>query len=186
MRIIVGISGASGAIIGIKILEALRSQSDYEIHLVVSKGAEQTIKQEVEYTLDQINGLAHVVHSNRELGASIASGTFKTAGMIIAPCSMKTLAGIVSGYSDNLLLRSADVCLKERRPLVLLPRETPLSCVHLENMLRAARNGCIILPPMMGFYNKPQTIDDMINHVVGKTLGIFGIEHKSFHPWFGG
>jgi len=186
MRIIVGISGASGAIIGVRILHALRQQSDCEIHLVLTKGAEQTIKQEVEYTLDQITGLADVVHSNGDLGASIASGSYKTAGMIIAPCSMKTLAGVVSGYSDNLLLRAADVCLKERRPLVMLPRETPLSSIHLENMLKASRNGCIILPPMMGFYNKPKTIDDMIDHIVGKTLAIFGIEHKSFKPWFGG
>lgn len=186
MRVIVGMAGASGAIIGIRLLEALRAHPECETHLVISDGATRTIRAETDYSLEQVLGLAHVVHDIRDVGASIASGSFRTAGMVVAPCSMKTLAGVVSGYSDNLLLRAADVCIKERRPLILVPRESPLSPIHLENMLKANQYGCTILPPVPAFYNKPHTVDDVVDHFVGKILGYLGIEHATFRPWHGG
>jgi len=186
MRVIVGMSGASGAIIGIKLLEALQAHPDCETHLVISNGARRTISEETDYSLEKVLGLAQVVHDIRDISASIASGSFRTAGMVVAPCSMKTLAGVVSGYSDNLLLRAADVCIKERRPLILIARESPLSPIHLENMLKANQYGCTILPPVPAFYNKPRTIDDVVDHLVGKVLGYFGMEHAAFRPWCGG
>lgn len=186
MRIVVGMSGASGALIGIRLLEALAQQPGCETHLVITAGAERTILEETDYTVDQVKRLAAVVHDVRDVGASIASGSFRTAGMVVAPCSMKTLAGIVTGYSDNLLLRAADVMLKERRPLILVTREAPLSGIHLENMLKAHANGCTILPPVPAFYNRPQTIEDVLDHVVGRILGMFGLKHERYRPWHGG
>lgn len=186
MRIVVGVSGASGAIIGIRLLEALKAQPDVETHLVLSKGAERTIHDETDYTVDEVLRLAHVVHDIRNVGASIASGSFRAAGMVVAPCSMKTLAGIVSGYSDNLLLRAADVTIKERRPLILLTREAPLSGIHLENMLKANQHGATILPPVPAFYNRPQTIEDVVDHLTGRILGYFGLEYGKYRPWCGG
>lgn len=186
MRIVVGMSGASGAIIGIRLLEALRGCPDCETHLVVSGGAERTIHDETDYSLDQVVRLADVTHDIRNVGASIASGSFRAAGMVVAPCSMKTLAGIVSGYSDNLLLRAADVTIKERRPLILVARETPLSGIHLSNMLKANQNGCTILPPVPAFYNRPVTVEDVVNHLVGRILGYFGLDYDKYRPWCGG
>lgn len=186
MRIVVGMSGASGAIIGIRLLEALQDHKDCETHLVLSRGAERTIHDETEYTVDQVVRLASVTHDVRDIGASIASGSFRTAGMVMAPCSMKTLAGVVSGYSDNLLLRAADVMIKERRRLILVTRETPLSGIHLENMLKAHQNGCTILPPVPAFYNRPQTVEDVIDHFIGRILGYFDLEYKKYRPWCGG
>lgn len=186
MRIVVGMSGASGAIIGIRLLEALQGHSDCETHLVLSRGAERTIHDETDYAVDDVVKLATVTHDIRDVGASIASGSFRAAGMVIAPCSMKTLAGVVSGYSDNLLLRAADVMLKERRRLILVARETPLSGIHLENMLKAHQNGCTILPPVPAFYNRPHTVEDVMAHVVGRILGYFDLEYTKYRPWCGG
>lgn len=186
MRLVIGMSGASGALIGIRLLEALAEHPDCETHLVLTKGAERTIADETDYTVDQVTRLAKVVHDIRDIGASIASGSFQTAGMVVAPCSMKTLAGIASGYSDNLLLRAADVMLKERRPLILVTRETPLSGIHLENMLKAHANGCTILPPVPAFYNRPQTIEDVLDHLTGRILGMFGLKYHKYRPWHGG
>lgn len=186
MRIVVGISGASGALIGIRLLEALKLHPNVESHLVFSKSAERTILEETDYTVEQVLQLASVVHDNRNIGASIASGSFRAAGMVVAPCSMKTLAGIVSGYSENLLLRAADVMLKERRPLILIAREAPLSGIHLENMLKANQHGATILPPVPAFYNRPKTIDDVVDHLVGRVLGYFDLEYKKYRPWCGG
>ncbi len=186
MRIVVGLSGASGAIIGIKLLEALHGRPGCETHLVMSRGAERTIRDETDYTVEQVVKMASVTHDIRDVGASIASGSFRAAGMVVAPCSMKTLAGIVTGYSDNLLLRAADVTIKERRPLILVAREAPLSGIHLENMHKAHHNGATILPPVPAFYNRPKTIDDVIDHLLGRILGYFDLEYAKFRPWCGG
>lgn len=179
-------AGASGAIIGVRLLEALAEAPDVETHLVLSKGAERTLLEETDYTAEQVVKLAKVVHDNRDVGASIASGSFRAAGMVVAPCSMKTLAGIVSGYSENLLLRAADVMIKERRPLILVTREAPLSGIHLGNMLKAHQNGCTILPPVPAFYARPQTLDEVLDHLVGRILGYFGLTSKGYRPWHGG
>lgn len=182
MRIIVGISGATGAIYGIRILEALREQG-VETHLVMSKWAETTITLETNYSVSEVTKLASVVHSPMNQAASISSGSFRVDGMIIAPCSMKTLAGIRSGYADGLLARAADVILKERKKLVLLTRETPLNDIHLENMLALSRMGTVILPPVPAFYNKPSSIDDMVNHIVARTLDQFDISNTLTKRW---
>jgi 4-hydroxy-3-polyprenylbenzoate decarboxylase len=184
MRIVVGFSGASGIIYGIRLLEVLKEKG-VETHLIISRGAGETLALETSYSLDYVKSLASVTYRINDIAASVASGSFKTNGMVIIPCSMKTLSGIALGYSDNLLLRAAEVTLKERRPLILVPRETPLNLIHLRNMLRAAQAGAIILPAMPAFYHKPKTIDDLINHLVGKILDILGIEHELFKRWKG-
>jgi len=176
-------SGASGASLAIQMLEILRENPDWETHLVISKGAEETIIQETEYKPTDVMELADKVYSIRDIGASIASGTFKTEGMIIVPCSMKTVAGIACGYSDNLLLRAADVTIKERRNLVLLARESPLSTIHLRNMLSLSELGAIIMPPMITYYNKPHDLNDLNRHIIGKVLDRFGIEVNGFNRW---
>jgi 4-hydroxy-3-polyprenylbenzoate decarboxylase len=181
-RLVVGISGASGVIIGIEMLKALKNNPEWETHAVISRMAEKTIAVETDYTPDEAAALADYVNNIDDLSASIASGTFQTEGMAIVPCSMKTLAGIACGYSENLLLRAADVTLKEGRKLVIAARECPVSAIHLDNMLKLAGMGAIIMPPMLSFYNRPETIGDMINHIVGKILGCFGIEHE-FRRW---
>lgn len=184
-RLVVGISGASGAELGVALLRALREIGQFETHLVISGGAERTIAGETAYSLEEIRALADVNHDFYDIGASIASGSFRTAGMIIMPCSMKTLAGIACGYADNLELRAADVTLKEGRKLVLAVRETPLSRIHLRNMLTLAEMGAVILPPMMTFYSGPQTVDDMVRHTVGKVLDQFGVDCPGFRRWKG-
>lgn len=182
-KLVVGMSGASGAILGIELLRVLRDNPDYETHLVISRGAELTIAEETEYTLGEVIDLADKVYDIKNIGASIASGTFKTEGMIIVPCSMKTVAGVVCGYSDNLLLRAADVTLKEKRNLVVVPRESPLSTIHLRNMLSLAETGAIIIPPMVTYYNKPVNLEEMNRHIVGKILDKFGVEIVGFKRW---
>lgn len=183
-RIIIGISGASGAIYGIRALEALREVPDVETHLVMSPAARRTIREESDdWSAEQVEALADVVHDHRNIGASIASGSFRTTGMLVAPCSIKTLSGIVNSYNDNLLTRAADVCLKERRHLVLMLRETPLHLGHLEMMVQASRYGAVILPPVPAFYNRPQTLDDIVDHCVGKALDQFGIEYGRMKRW---
>lgn len=182
MRIIVGISGATGAIFGIRMLEAFRA-SGVETHLVISKWAEATIKLETEYSVEEVKELATVVHSSMNQAASISSGSFRVDGMIIAPCSMKTLASIRAGMSEGLLGRAADVILKERKKLVLLTRETPLNDIHLENMLALSRMGAVIVPPVPAFYNHPVTIDDIVKHIVARTLDQFGIDNSLTKRW---
>ena len=182
-RIIVGVSGASGMPVAVALLEAMRSFPDWETHLILSKGAEQTLRYETDLTPDAMRALADCSHNPDDTGAAVASGTFRTAGMVIVPCSMKSLAGIACGYADNLLLRAADVCLKERRPLVLAARETPLNAVHLANMERLARMGAVIMPLMMSFYSRPSCIEDMTRHMVGKILDVFGLEMPGFRRW---
>ena len=184
-RIIVGISGASGVQLGISILEALQGCSDWETHLVMTHGAEVTLGYETDKSPDVVKAMADVVHPIDNLAASISSGTFKTEGMIIAPCSMKTVAGIASGYSENLLLRAADVVIKEHRRLLLISRESPLSSIHLKNLLALSELGAFILPPVPAFYHKPVDMNDVINHITGRALGYFGIETELFRTWKG-
>ncbi|HEX3010743.1 MAG TPA: UbiX family flavin prenyltransferase [Syntrophomonadaceae bacterium] len=182
-RMIVGISGASGALLGIELLKTMQNFPNWETHLVISKGAERTILEETNYKIFEVFELATKVYPIEDIGASIASGTFKTDGMVIIPCSMKTLGGIASGYSDNLLLRAADVTIKERRNLVLVTRESPFSRIHLKNMLYLAELGSIILPPVLNFYNHPENMEDFIKHVLGKVLDVFDIELNNFKRW---
>lgn len=182
-RLVIGMSGASGAILGIKMLEVLKEYHDWETHLVISRGAELTIAEETDYTIEQVKTMSDKVYDNRNIGDSIASGTFRTEGMIIIPCSMKTVAGIASGYSDNLLLRAADVTLKENRKLILVARESPLSLIHLRNMKTCVEAGAMIFPPMVTYYNKPLNIEDMNRHIIAKILDRFGIEVKGFKRW---
>lgn len=182
-RIIIGMSGASGAIFGIRALQVLKEVPDVETHLVLSPSARRTVLEETDWTVEQVVALADVNHVHKDIGASVASGSFRTAGMLVAPCSIKTLSGIVNSYNDNLLTRAADVCLKERRTLVLMVRETPLHLGHLEIMANAARYGAVILPPVPAFYSRPKTLDDIINHSVGKALDQFGIEHHLMKRW---
>jgi polyprenyl P-hydroxybenzoate/phenylacrylic acid decarboxylase-like protein len=181
-RIVVGISGGSGAILGIRLLESLRG-SVWQTHLVMTETAEELIESETPLTADEVRELATVSYDNTDLFASIASGSFKTAGMVVVPCSMKTLGGIASGYSDNLLLRAADVCLKERRKVVLVARETPLSLIHIENMGKVTRAGAVVFPPVLPFYCQPKGIDDMVNHIVGRVLDVFGIDNELYTRW---
>jgi 4-hydroxy-3-polyprenylbenzoate decarboxylase len=182
-KIIVGISGASGAPLAVELLRQLKKQKDVEVHLVVSRGAQLTLAQETDLRLEQVYELADMVYDNGNLGASIASGSFRTDGMIVVPCSMKTLAGIVSGYSENLLLRAADVVLKERRKLVLVPRECPLSNIHLRNMYEASQAGAILLPPVLSYYNHPESVADCTRHIVGKILDQFDLEGEGYNRW---
>lgn len=182
LKILVGITGASGALYGIRILEALK-ECNIETHLIVSKWAEKTIKIETPYTLEEIKSLASFYYSSENQAALISSGSFITDGMIIAPCSMKSVASIRHGFSDNLISRAADVILKEQRKLVLVTREAPLSTIHLENMLALSKMGSVILPPMPAFYNKPKTIDDIVNHTVARALDQFSIDNSLTKRW---
>jgi 4-hydroxy-3-polyprenylbenzoate decarboxylase len=182
-RIIVAISGASGVIYGIRLLETLKPIADIESHLVISPSAARTLLEETDLKLGYVQGLADVVHAHGNIGASICSGSFRTDGMIVAPCSIKSLSGIVNSYNDNLLTRAADVCLKERRPLVLMVREAPLHLGHLELMAKAAQYGAVVLPPVPAFYARPRTIDDIVNHSVGKALDQLHIAHNLMKRW---
>lgn len=182
-RMIVGISGASGAPLAVELLRALRGNEEWESHLVVTRGGELTIEAETELSMAQVGALADVVYDNAGIGAAIASGTFRTAGMVVIPCSMKTVGGIASGYSDNLLLRAADVVLKERRPLVLVARESPLSAIHLRNLHELALAGALILPPAVAYYNKPQSVEDVTRQIVGKVLDQFDIDYDGLTRW---
>ena len=184
MRIIVGLSGASSVIYGIRMLEVLK-EKEIETDLIMSDTAAKIAEIETKLSCNDIHALATRVHDIRDFTATLSSGGYKNEGMIVIPCSKKTIAGIASGYSDNLLLRAADATLKERRPLVLVPRETPLSTIHLRNMLTLSQAGAVILPACPGFYHKPETIDDIVNHIVGKTLDIFDIEHDLYEKWTG-
>ena len=186
-RLIVGLSGASGAIYGVRLLQVLRSVAEVETHLVMSQAARQTLSLETDLSLRDVQALADVVHDARDIAASISSGSFKTAGMVILPCSIKTLSGIVNSYTDTLVTRAADVVLKERRPLVLCVRETPLHLGHLRLMTQAAELGAVIMPPVPAFYHRPQTLDDIINQTVNRVLDQFDIDlpEDLFTRWQG-
>ena len=185
-RVVVGLSGASGAIYGIRLIEVLATMEGVETHLVMSKGAEATISYETKREPGDIAALAHVVHDERNLAAAIASGTFLTSSMVVAPCSIRTLSAIANSANDNLLVRAADVHLKERRSLVLVVRETPLHLGHLRLMTDVTMAGAVILPPVPGFYTLPTSIDDLVDHTVGKILDVIGLtEHSLFTRWNG-
>lgn len=186
-RLIVGISGASGAIYGVRLLQVLRDVAGVETHLVMSQAARQTLSLETDLSQRDVQALSDVVHDARDIAASISSGSFKTAGMVILPCSIKTLSGIVNSYTDTLVTRAADVVLKERRPLVLCVRETPLHLGHLRLMTQAAELGAVIMPPVPAFYHRPQTLDDVINQTVNRVLDQFDIDlpEDLFTRWQG-
>ncbi len=184
MRLTVAITGASGVVYGKRLLKVLR-EKNVETHLIISKAAEKVIKHELGMTKEDVEKLADHFYDVDDWSAPIVSGSFKTDGMIIIPCSMKTLAGIAHGYSDNLVLRAADVTLKEKRRLILVPRETPLNVVHLRNMLALAEQGAVIVPAMPAHYHKPKDIDDLVDFVVGKVLDLLDIEHTLYERWAG-
>jgi 4-hydroxy-3-polyprenylbenzoate decarboxylase len=184
-RIIVGISGASGPHYGVRMVEVLREYTDIEVHVVLSQGARATIAYEMDRDPDEVLARAHVVHAETNLAAAIASGTFVTDGMIVAPCSIKTLSAIANSFNDNLITRAADVCLKERRQLVLLVRETPLHAGHLNLMSQVTASGAVVLPPVTAFYHRPTTIQQLIDHTVVKTLDQFGIHLDLIDRWNG-
>jgi flavin prenyltransferase len=184
-RLIIAITGATGAVYGVRLLQTLRDIPGNETHLLISDAGVLNLHQELDMNRKQVEALAHVVHNVRDVGASIASGSFQSDGMIVAPCSMKTLAAVAHGLSDNLITRAADVVLKERRRLVLMVRETPFNLAHLRNMTAVTEMGGIIFPPLPGFYQRPQSIDDMIDHTVGRVLDLFSISHALTPRWSG-
>ncbi len=182
MKLIVGITGSTGVIYGIKLLEVLK-EKNIETHLILTEWAQKCIAMETDYKLDQVKSLATTISEETNMAASVSSGTHKIDGMIVIPCSMKTLSGIANGYDETLVARAAGVTIKESRKLVLVTRETPLTAINLENMLKLARLGVVILPPVPGFYTKPKTIDDLVDHTVGKCLDQFDIEHDLYKRW---
>src|ERR1700687_4089124 len=184
LPLVVGISGASGAIYGVRLLEALRAKK-IPAHLIISKSAVLTLKEEVGYSVDKVRSLAETTYQNADVGASISSGSFRTRGMVIVPCSIRTLSNIAYGTTDSLLSRAADVTLKERRRLVLVVREAPLHAGHLRSLLAATENGAIIMPPVPAFYHRPKTIDDIINQTVGRCLDLFDIDSGLVKRWQG-
>ncbi|EHQ87965.1 UbiX family flavin prenyltransferase [Desulfosporosinus youngiae] len=185
MEIVVGVTGATGTVYALNLLKALKDTGKVNTHLIMSDWAKENLKIETDYSLNDIGSLASVLYDNKNLGAKTSSGSFITDGMVIVPCSMKTLSSIANGYDDNLISRTAGVMLKEGRKLVLSPRETPLSPIHLENMLKLSRLGVRIVPPMPAFYNQPRTIEDIINHHVMKILDQFGIDYDKAQRWQG-
>ncbi|MGW5820551.1 non-oxidative hydroxyarylic acid decarboxylases subunit B [Streptomyces noursei] len=184
-RLVVGMTGATGAILGIRLLQELQQQPDVETHLVMSRWARATIELETDWTARDVTRLADVVHGPEDQAASISSGSFRTDGMVITPCSAKTLAAIRAGYGGDLISRAADVHLKEQRRLVLAIRETPLSTIHLENMLALSRMGVTILPPMPAFYNRPASVDDVVDHIVARVMDQFGLDSQRAVRWAG-
>ncbi|MFT8310177.1 MAG: UbiX family flavin prenyltransferase [Sporolactobacillus sp.] len=185
MNIIVGVTGASGTIFAVKLLEALHQAEDVTTHLIMSDWAKNNLEIETDYAFNEVKKLADELYDNRNLGARTSSGSFLTDGMVIVPCSMKTLSAVANGYEDSLITRTAEVMLKENRRLILCPRESPLSAIHLENMLKLARLGVRIVPPMPAFYNHPKTLDDMVNHHVMKILDQLGIPNARSQRWNG-
>ena len=185
MRLIVGITGATGAVLGVRLLERLSTMSEVETHLVISRWGRATVELETGRSVHEINALADVAYAPEDQGAAISSGSFRVDGMVIVPCSMKTLAGIRTGYADSLVIRAADVVLKERRPLVLVPRETPLSEIHLDNMLALTRMGVRIVPPMPAFYHRPSTVDEIVDHIVTRVLDQFDLPVPQAKRWQG-
>jgi polyprenyl P-hydroxybenzoate/phenylacrylic acid decarboxylase-like protein len=185
MLLIVGITGASGAIYGIRLLEVLSTSKEVETHLIISEAGEKMIRHETDWELERVKELADVCYEINDIGAGLSSGSFKRDGMVIAPCSMKTLSSLASSYADNLIARAADTTLKERKKLVLLAREAPLHLGHLRNMVKLTEMGAVVFPPVPAFYHKPQTIQDLIDHTIGRVLDMFDIEHNLFTRWPG-
>ena len=185
MRLVIGMTGSTGAVYGIRALEVLKKMG-VETHLIVSRWAEKCIAMETRHDAGYVRSLASRVYDDDNMAAGVSSGTFRTDGMMVVPCSMKTLSSIASGYDENLISRAAGVTIKESRRLVLLARETPLSAIHLENMLKLARFGVVILPPVTEFYTRPQSIDDIVDHGVGKCLDQFGLDHGLYKRWGSG
>lgn len=185
MKIVVALSGATGSIYGIRLLQELKKTEQVETHLIISRWAAKTIQLETDFTLEYIYSLADVVYSYENVGAKLASGSFMHDGMVIIPCSMKTLSAIANGFSEDLISRAADVSIKERRKLILVTRETPLSPIHLDNMLKLARVGVTIMPPMPSFYTKPITVNDIVNQFVGRIMDTFSIENAICKHWEG-
>jgi len=185
VRLIIGMSGASGVIYGIRLLQVLQQESDIETHLVMSDTAKLNIAIETEWTAKEVKAMADEVHSNKDIAATIASGSFRSDGMIIAPCSIKTLSAVANCYADSLMVRAADVVLKERRRLVLVPRETPLHTGHCELLYKASQNGAILAPPMPAHYIKPQSVDDLVDHHVGRVLDLFDLDSGLVKRWQG-
>ncbi len=184
-KIIIGIGGASGVIYGVRILEVLRDTPDVETHLVMSTTSQINLRVETDWNIEDVRTLANKNYKNTDIGAALASGSFKTDGMIIAACSIKSLSGIVHSYADDLLTRAADVCLKEQRPLILMPRESPLHRGHCKLLYEASKLGAVIAPPLPALYNRPKTIDDVINHSVGRVLDLVGIDSDLVKRWSG-
>ena len=184
-RLVVGISGASGSIYGIRLLEVLREVPGLETHLIVSRAAKRTLVEETDHTVRDVEGLATRVYDDRDIGAALASGSFRTGGMVIAPCSIKTLSALANSHADTLIARAGDVTLKEGRPLVVVVRETPLHVGHLRQMLALAEMGAVILPPVPAFYHRPKTIRDLVDHTVGRVLDRIGVEHGLLTEWTG-
>ena len=182
-RLIIALTGASGAIYGIRALQALQAADDIETHLVISPSAQYTIAEETDMAVDDIKALADQVHNFKDIGASLSSGSYQTLGMLIAPCSVKTLSGIANCYDDNLIVRAADVCLKERRTVVALLRETPFHLGHIKIMEQATLNGAIIMPPVPAFYHRPTTIDGIVNQTVGRALDLFDLDVNLVKRW---
>jgi len=185
-RIVVGISGASGIIYGVRLLEVLKAIQDVETHAIITRGAMLTMEHEASIKPEAVEQLADCVHAPENLAASVSSGSFRTEGMVVAPCSMKTLAMIANSINENLLVRAADVTLKERRKLVLIARETPLHLGHLRHMITVTEMGGVILPPVPSFYHRPQTIEDIVDQTIGKALDQLGVPHELFERWAGG
>ncbi|CAN5890492.1 UbiX family flavin prenyltransferase [soil metagenome] len=184
-RLIIAITGATGAIYGVRLLQAIQDLPDVDSHLLISEAGVLNLHQELDLKRKDVEALANVVHNVRDVGASIASGSFQSDGMIIAPCSMKTLAAVAHGLSDNLITRAADVVLKERRRLILMVRETPFNLAHLRNMTAVTEMGGVIFPPLPGFYHKPQSIQEMVDHTVGRVLDMFALPHQLTPRWAG-
>ena len=185
MVLIVAITGATGVIYGIRLLELLSANKEVETHLIISQAAELIIQSETDYKIQDIKSLANFIYDNNDIGACLASGSFKRDGMIIAPCTIKTMSALANSYADNLISRAGDVTLKERGKLILLVRETPLHLGHLRNMEKLAEIGAVILPPIPAFYNQPKTIEDIIDHTLGKVLDMLGIDHSISQRWSG-
>lgn len=184
-RLIVALTGASGAVYGVRLLQALRAVPDVEIHLMVTPAGWMNVEQELSIGRPEVEALAHVVHAVRDVGASVASGSFATDGMVIAPCSMRTLAAVAHGLSDNLVARAADVVLKERRRLVLMVRETPLNLAHLRNMVAVTEMGGVVFPPVPAFYNRPASVEALVDHTVGRVLDLLGVSQSLAPEWRG-
>ena len=185
-RLVVGISGASGSIYGVRLLQELRKREGVEIHLVLSASGKRTLAEETDHSVKEVEALGHVVYDNRDVGAALASGSFRTFGMVIVPCSIKTVSALANGYADTLIARAGDVTLKEGRPLLAVVRETPLHVGHLKQMLAFAEMGGIVLPPMPAFYQRPQTVDDVVNHTVARVLDRIGLGQDLLPEWTGG
>ncbi|MDD3185885.1 MAG: UbiX family flavin prenyltransferase [Anaerostipes sp.] len=183
MDLVIGISGASGVIYGVRLLEVLKQFEDVKTHVILSEYAYKNLAIETDYTVEQVEALADVWYDNHDLAASVSSGSFPIDGVIILPCSMKTLSSVANGYSDCLMVRVCDVALKEQRKLVMCPRETPLSAIHLENMLKLSRLGVSMIPPMPAFYNHPKDLDDMIHHHIMKVLDQLGLSYEGGKRW---